>query len=148
MEEAYAKGSVHQIVRVMLENPKGLILLQKRSPTITRFPNRLDHSVAGHVDEGEAYETAAQREMFEEIGLKDIKLKEIAHYYSEEQYKGSVLKRFNKLYQGKINFTPKNLSEDEVAEVRWFDINDIKKLVKSNSDNFTPGLIEVIKKYY
>lgn len=47
------------------------VLLQKRSMTKDSFPGCLDISSAGHLDCGEDYDTAARRELGEELGLTD-----------------------------------------------------------------------------
>ena len=49
--------------------PPGELFLQKRSPWKDKHPNKWDSSAAGHLDAGEDYETAARRELSEELGL-------------------------------------------------------------------------------
>lgn len=145
-EEAISGSNFHRISRIMLENPGGKILLQKRTMNVV-FPGLWDHSAAGHVDEGEDYLTAAKREMLEEIGVK-TDLEEVAYYKHEEKVDGYVLRRFNKLYKGTINFTPTDLGLDEVSEVRWFSLDEIKDLIKDHPDEVTGGLKYIIQKYY
>lgn len=146
-DEIIAKGLFHRICRVMLSNSEGKILLQKRSKHVL-FPSRWDHSAAGHVDGGEDYLAAAKREMFEEIGVEGIDIEEVAYYKSEEIIEGIQLNRFNKLYKGKIDFTPTNLSEDELDEVQWFSLDEIKYLINNRPDQVTTSLVDVIKRYY
>ncbi len=148
MEEADEKELIRRIVRLMLENSKGQILLQKRSDTETVYPGRWDNSVAGHVDFGETNEQAILREAYEELGIKDVNPKKAGTYYNEvmrDQYK---VKKFNHLYKADYENTPKNLSVSEVSSVEWFDVEVIKQLLKSNPDRFTDGVIEVINRFY
>lgn len=147
IDEARAKGQFHRVSRIMLSNPKGQILLQKRSSKID-YPNCWDDSAAGHVDGSEDYYIAAQRELFEEIGVKDVQLEEAGYFYQEVKNDGQTWKRFNKLYKGEIDFTPTDFNQDEVTELRWFDMVEAKRLIASNPDNFTPGLVEVVKRFY
>lgn len=82
------------------------------------------------------------------MGVKDVELTEVGHYYSEEVYKDKHLNRFNKLYKAKVNFTPKNLQADEVDEVKWFTIKELKKLAADKNSTATSGLLEVINRFY
>lgn len=47
------------------------VLLQKRSSSKDSFPGLLDTSSAGHLDASESFDQAAQRELAEELGLRD-----------------------------------------------------------------------------
>lgn len=146
-DEILEKGLFHRISRIMLSNPEGKILLQKRSKHVF-YPGRWDHSAAGHVDAGEDYLVAAKRETVEEIGVSGIDLEEMAYYKTEEVIEGVELKRFNKLYKGKINFTPTNIDLSEVTEVRWFSLDEIKAMINDQPEDITVGLKYVIERYY
>jgi isopentenyl-diphosphate delta-isomerase len=147
MSEAQHKGLYHRIVRVMIENDKGEILLQKRSDKV-RMPNQWDHSAAGHVDVGEDYLTAAKRELKEELGVSSVELKEIDAYFTDNKFEDMILKRFNRLYKATINYTPQDLQTDEVAEVKWMSLDELKQLIKKAPKSVTQGLQDVIKRYY
>lgn len=67
--EVHARDLRHRAVHVLLFNPRGEVFLQKRSIWKDKNPGLWDSSSAGHVDSGETYETAAHREMREEIGI-------------------------------------------------------------------------------
>lgn len=146
--EAWRKGMRHRIVRIMLEDKDGRVLLQLRSSNSRVYPNCWDHSAAGHVDAGEDYETAAKRELEEEIGVRDVSLEKIDTYYTDYQYKDFVLRRFNTLYRAEINQTPKDLQPEEVSEVRWFTKDELRALVRDRPDKITDGLRDVINKLY
>lgn len=49
----------------------GKLLVQKRSPTKDTYPGYWTCSAAGHVDSGETYDSAAVRELQEELGLSE-----------------------------------------------------------------------------
>lgn len=68
--EAHKNGWFHATVHIWLFTSDDKILLQKRAMTKKVFPGLWDISVAGHIGAGETIKVAAQREVFEEIGLK------------------------------------------------------------------------------
>lgn len=145
--EAREQGLIHRIVRVMIENDKGELLLQKRTNKMT-WPNCWDNSAAGHVNAGEDYLTAAKRELSEEIGIEGVTLVEIGTYFSDAMHKTFKIRRFNKVYRVKSNETPTKLQPEEVAEVRWLTIDAVKTLINEQPEKVTDGLSDVISRYY
>lgn len=148
-QESWEKGLIHRIVRFMVEDSQGNILLQKRSDKLPLYPGRWDNSAAGHVDAGEDYINAAKRELNEEIGLDAKTLEKIGDYYNEANHQWRKLNRFNRVYrlviapEQKIIFNPY-----EVSEVRWFSVNEAKKLIKEHPELTTDGLREVLTRFY
>jgi isopentenyl-diphosphate delta-isomerase type 1 len=149
MFEAHEKGLIHRIVRVMVENDNGQILLQKRSEHMHRWPNSWDCSAAGHVDVGEDYMVAAKRELKEELGIKNVELKELGSYYTEDKSEpGVTLKRFNRAYKVIYNQTPDKVDPYEVSEIKWVNIDEVYKLKKQKPGEVTDGIVEVLDRYY
>ncbi|HVU23164.1 MAG TPA: NUDIX domain-containing protein [Opitutus sp.] len=67
--EVHARGLWHRAVHVLVFDRGGRVFLQKRSMRKDTSPGRWDSSCSGHVDAGEDYDTAAGRELGEELGL-------------------------------------------------------------------------------
>ncbi|HEV7454291.1 MAG TPA: NUDIX domain-containing protein [Candidatus Saccharimonadales bacterium] len=147
-QEAWAQGLWHRIVRITLEDGQGNVLLQHRSPTKDIYPNCWDNSAAGHVDAGEDYDTAAYRELHEELGLNGLKLLEIGAYIDEHTWQGYRMKRFVKVYTALITGTPSSAEPDKIDDVRWFTIADAKKLVAEDPGHASDGLVQVIERFY
>ncbi len=63
-------GDWHTTVHIWIVNKRGGILFQKRSSAKDSFPGLWDVSAAGHVSAGESTILAAQRETFQELGVK------------------------------------------------------------------------------
>lgn len=142
-QEVWSKGLRHRVIRIMLEDEQGSILLQKRVSTKELFPDCWDNSVAGHVDEGEDYLTAAKRELSEEIGLKGVNLTEIKHYTSDGTYKHRILKRWTTFYKATIpRSTVLELKKDEVSEVRWVSREKLSEMVTKQQSIIADGLAE------
>jgi isopentenyl-diphosphate delta-isomerase type 1 len=68
--DVHARGLLHRAVHVLVFDRQGRVFLQKRSMKKDMSPGLWDSSCSGHLDSGEDYDTAAQRELGEEIGLK------------------------------------------------------------------------------
>ncbi|HEX2854716.1 MAG TPA: NUDIX domain-containing protein [Opitutaceae bacterium] len=67
--EVHARGLWHRAVHVLVFDSSGRIFLQKRSMTKDLSPGLWDSSCSGHLDSGEDYDTAATRELGEELGI-------------------------------------------------------------------------------
>lgn len=147
-QEAWDKGLIHRVVRIMLEDGEGRVLLQHRSPTKDIFPDTWDNSVAGHVDAGEDYYDAAVRELREELGLEGLELEEIGTYRSNETWKGHRFNRFTRVYRVRANVMPKRLEVGKVDDARWFSLEEAKSLVRDRPDQVSDGLRQVIEQYY
>lgn len=59
----HAEKWLHRAVHVFVFNAAGQLFLQKRSSTKASAPNKWVSSCSGHVDAGEGYLQAAQREL-------------------------------------------------------------------------------------
>ena len=67
--EIHRLGLKHRAIHIFWRRPDGRICLQRRSFAKDNCPGLLSSSCAGHVDSGEAYHTAARRELREERQL-------------------------------------------------------------------------------
>jgi isopentenyldiphosphate isomerase len=146
MTEAQAEGLWHRIVRIIVKDQEGRILLQKRGATMATFPGCWDTSASGHVDNAEDYLTAAKREMAEEIGLQEASLEEVESYQSRGLYEGRKLNRFNKTYLTFVKndqiFTADPV---EVSEIKWFTPEAIRALLEERPSIFSDGLKHFLK---
>jgi isopentenyl-diphosphate delta-isomerase len=64
------RGRRHRAYLVLIVNPKGELLLARRHPSKWLWPGWWDGTVAGHVEPGETYASAARRRVFEELGIR------------------------------------------------------------------------------
>ncbi len=70
--QVHEQGLTHRAVHILVFNKKThACLLQKRSAWKDKHPGVWDSSAAGHLDAGEDYESAARRELAEELGIED-----------------------------------------------------------------------------
>ena len=67
--EVHARGLLHRAVHVLVFDRQRRVFLQKRSMKKDMSPGLWDSSCSGHLDAGEDYDTAAVRELEEEIGV-------------------------------------------------------------------------------
>jgi len=147
-EEAWAKGIYVRISRAIIKDEKGRILSQHRSALKKSYPNRWTDSASGHVDEGDTYDSAIVRELEEEIGITTA-LTFVGKFKSEDEIDDKKIFEFNSIYEGSADSSIEiQLQESEVSEVRWFEVDELKDLMKREPDMFTPGFRETIRRFY
>lgn len=146
-DEAWGNGHTYRVVRILILNSKGEMLIQKRGDHVAIWSGMWDHAVGGHVDEGEGYLTAARREAKEELGIEKIELEEVKKYFLDEvDEKGRIKKRFVTLYKAVYDgdvFPDKT----ELADIKWVSLVELKKWMKEKPEDFTPALLESLKIY-
>ena len=133
---AHATGVLHGASHIWIwrvKDGKLEIMLQHRAPTKSSFPDCFDISAAGHLTAGESYFEGAQRELFEELGVKateeeliffgwlkeDIK----AEFFGKPYYNREVSALY--LYETDLDEGAFTLQTEEVSEVKWMDAESI-----------------------
>ncbi|MBI5190715.1 MAG: NUDIX domain-containing protein [Nitrospirae bacterium] len=123
---------VHRAAHVLVFNGAGELLLQLRSMDKDIQPGRWDTSVGGHLAPGEDYETAAAREMAEELGITGIKLNYLYDYPLRNEVESENIRSFYVIYDGPVRHQP-----EEIDEVRFWSLKDVRLALGTGV--FTPN---------
>ena len=113
--EVHRRKLRHRAIHVFVFNTAGEIFLQRRSLRKDTAPGRWVSSCSGHVDAGEDYDTAARRELAEEIGLTDPL--ELRALFKEEARKETG-HEFVWVYSCRAE-GPFTLDADEIMDGQW-----------------------------
>jgi len=133
----------HRGVHVLVFNSKGELIAQLRSHSKDKYPSTYDCSLSGQVTYGENYEETATRELEEELGIGDVEIKLILHFrmpYGPKDY--MVCKLFKCNYDGKIK------PNEEVSEIKFFEMGELKRIVNKNPEMLTPWFVEILKRHF
>jgi len=91
-------------------------------------------AASGHVDEGETWDVAAYRETVEEIGIV-TKLTPVGTFILKEDVDTKKIRRVIHVYEGTIDSSQQiKVDYGEVADVKWFELDDLKLLMTKNPD--------------
>lgn len=147
-KEAWANGYYTRNIRVMLRDQNGRVLSQKRSLDKSTYPGMWTVAASGHVDAGESWDIAASRETHEEVGLSpDLEL--IGDFVFKNDDDDKKIRQIIHVYQGIIDESAQfSLQASEVDEVKWFELYELKNLMRESPDNFTPSFIETIERFF
>ncbi len=141
-EECHSnKKLMHRGVDIFIFNSEGYLLLQKRSVKKDLYPGVWASSASGHLDSGETYEKAAEREIMEELGTK-TELKPVAKYkcFLEKESEIDVL--FKGGHDG-----PFSINREEIDEARFFGMAYIKEKMAREPEMFSAGFRKAFRIY-
>ena len=145
-EEAHDKNLLHNEVGIFIINDKREVLLQKRSANKRFSPNKWG-LCAGHVDAYETLEDAALREIKEEVGL-NVTPKELIPYGEREITISDSNSHITYFYYVKCNKKEDEfiIQEEELSEVKWFNIDEIITMIKDEKKSFKENRIKLFEK--
>ncbi|HEU5157680.1 MAG TPA: NUDIX domain-containing protein [Streptosporangiaceae bacterium] len=147
-QEAWANGAYHRLTQIVLRDEEGNLLLQKRSARKSLYPGRWTNAASGHVDEGETYEIAAARELTEEIGVS-IPLKVIGKLLLQTRSGDKIINQFISVFEGCVlRSTEFKLHSEEVSEIRWVTLEELKERIVDSADEFTPAMVKTTRELY
>jgi isopentenyl-diphosphate delta-isomerase len=147
-KEAWKKGYYTRNIRVVIRDEKGRFLSQKRSTKKNTYPGIWTVAASGHVDEGESWDTAAHRETTEEVGVS-VQLKPIGTFNFSSDEGEKRVRQIIHVYEGHIDSSTRFILEpDEVDDIRWFELDELKLLINSSPNEYTPSLRETITRFY
>lgn len=129
-------GIWHRSCHVWIINTSKEILCQQRSLLKDSNPGRWESFFGGHLAPGQEYSEAALFELQEELGLSVQPDK--LHFYTEYRYvPGTEFQGiFTLEWDGAISSL--QLEEDEVQQVAWKTIDEIKsEVVRKRNDHWT-----------
>lgn len=154
-DEAHQKGLWHKAVVVfIISEDNQNVLLQQRSATKKLWPNLWDITAGGHVLTGELGYDAVIRETKEELGI-DVNKEELEFIgaTTSKVVKGDIVDyHYNEYFIAHKNVDIANivLQKEEVQNIKWFNKNDIIKMVNNNYENITDkiGVWNYLLKYF
>ena len=136
------KGRYPMIAAVLLFNSLGNLIMQKIA-SHKKWGGLWAYSAAGHVDAGEDYITAAQRELKEEMGINTVIEKEVTSFPVIREGKKTAYHHVFVTYSNDKVIPDKS----EVAEVREVSLHDLKHEITKNPEQFFDGFLIAIKYY-
>lgn len=137
------KEDIFRISLLWIENPKGQVLIAKRSSSKSTNPGKWGSAVQGMVGKGETYAQTILRESVEEIGLRGIKPEE----FRKDRIRADKNNFFCQFYTLKIDKDVDDFcfNDAEVAAVRWVDKNVLKDEMNANPERFNPAFPKVLE---
>lgn len=140
--EAFSEGAYHLVVHVCIFNPRGEMLIQQRQSFKSGWPNLWDISVGGSAVTGDTSQTAAEREVFEELGIS-VDLHGIRPHFTVYFDRG-----FDDVYliERDVEVSELELQYEEVQAAKWATKEEILGMIERGE--FIPYYPELISLFF
>ena len=137
----HARKLLHRAVHIFVFNSRGELLLQKRSALKDEYPLCYTSSASGHLSAGESYETAAPRELEEELGLAG-ELEWLAKFPAGPQ----TSQEHTVLYRTTSDQAPR-IDPDEIDAVTFHSLAEIATMIARQPQTFSPCFVTLFEWY-
>ena len=129
----------HRAVYILVFNAAGQLFVHRRTATKDIFPAYWDVAVSGMVTAGEDYDTAARRELQEELSVS-APLRRLFPLRYEDKENCVVGMVFSCAAEG-----PFQLQATEIETGKWMDLDEV--IERAQYDPFCPDGIEAFRLY-
>lgn len=127
----------HRAVSVAVLGTDGRLLVHRRADIKDVWPGMWDIAAGGVVSAGEDYDTAAHRELAEELGIDGVQLKPLGTGRYRDEAVALLGRGYLAISDGPFVFT-----DGEIAEVRWVDHAGLDVLLAS--ERFVPDNLALL----
>ena len=135
------RGILHRAFSLLIFNPEGELLLQKRAAGKRLWPLYWSNSCCSHPRRFESMEAATQRRLHEELGLRcplDFLFK---FQYQAQWDQSGAENELCSVYIGHVD-SPIRVDPAEIAEVRWVSPGQLQEeMAQRRPGQFTPWFI-------
>ena len=134
-----AQNLRHGATAVVVRNSQGQIYVHRRTPTKDVYPGRRDFAAGGVITAGENPDTAAVRELAEELGITGVTPVPLRRgYYADDHtaYHGFC---YTVVWDGEIRWQP-----EEVADGEWMTPAELQEAIRARPDDFMPDTVSLL----
>lgn len=126
--EKLKKWEYHLVVHIWIVNSKGEFLIQKRAPSVKIRPN-LWATTGGSAVKGDNSYTACVREMTEEIGIvPNMDNAKVLFTVTRDECISDIW-----LIKQDFPISDCKMQVEEVSDIRWASLEEIKKMIKEGT---------------
>lgn len=145
-QQAHVAGLLHRAFSVFIFNSKGELMIQQRAANKYHSPTLWTNTCCSHPRDEETYEQAAHRRLQEEMGF-DCQLEfKFSFIYKAHLENDLTEHELDHVFIGTFDDEP-NLNPEEVMAYRWVELDDLKKDMEKNPQNYT-AWFKIIFEHY
>ncbi len=135
-----ASNLFHRAVYILVYNSEGKLFRHQRTFTKDLYPGVFDAAAGGVVLEGETYETAAARELSEELGIRNVPLEFLFDLFFEAPGTRVFGRAFRCIFDGEMVLQPEEILAGEF-------LTPEKILLESEQAPYTPDSLVVLRRF-
>lgn len=141
----HLEGKLHRAFSVFIFNSQGQMLLQRRGVRKYHSGGLWTNTCCSHPRPGEAVLDAAQRRLFEEMGIA-CELEKVFDFIYEAKLDQDLIEHeFDHVFFGHFDGEPK-LNLEEASDYKWVDMETLMQEVESHPERFTVWFQKILEK--
>ncbi|PHR10971.1 MAG: isopentenyl-diphosphate delta-isomerase [Aequorivita sp.] len=146
-QEAHEKGVLHRAFSVFIFNSKKELMLQQRAVHKYHSPGLWTNTCCSHQRDGESSLDAGRRRLYEEMGFVTGLKETTSFIYKAPFDNGLTEHELDHILVGSFDGTPA-INPDEVAAWKWIGLEEVKKDIQVNPENYTAWFKIIFDKFY
>ena len=135
--EAHQKGLLHRAISVFILNEREEMLIQRRALSKYHTPGIWSNTACSHPRKNETVMEAADRRLFEEMGMKTTLNYGFKFLYKAEFKNGLIEHELDHVFFGFSNEKP-SINISEVCDYKYLDQGKIETMILQQPENFSP----------
>jgi len=143
--KTHKEGKLHRCFSILVFNSKEELLIQKRAKNKYHSGGLWANTCCSHPKPGENTEIAAHGRLKEEFGF-DCGLKPLFNFTYKKLFDNGLTEHeFDHVFIGITDSKPKP-NKEEVEDFKWVSIENLKKDIKENPENYAQWFKIIINK--
>lgn len=138
--EMRARRLRHRVASILVFRSDGRLLVHRRTDTKDVFPGAFDCFVGGVVESGESYEEARDRELAEEMGIRNVAPVELFRHRYEGPDDRSITSVSAVIWDGEV--------VPQAEEIAWFAWEPVERVAeRAEADTFVPDGRQIFRRW-
>jgi len=141
---AHKQGLLHRAFSIFIVNSSGEILMQKRASSKYHCAGLWTNSCCSHAQHNQDILHTASDRLEHEMGIKSYLSHAGSFVYKEKLENGLYEHELDHVFVGTNYTTVSKPNPNEVSEIKWMGIEEIKNSFKNVPNDFTPWLMPAL----
>lgn len=134
--QAHREGRLHRAFSIFIFNDRQELLLQQRAPGKYHSGGLWTNTCCSHPRPNETVKDAAQRRLFEEMGISCELAIKTSFIYRTPFGNGLTEHELDYVLTGRLNHDPR-INPEEVHAFRWSTLDDVKREAELHPEQYT-----------
>ena len=135
--EAHKKALLHRAISVIIFNSKGEQLVQQRALNKYHWAGIWSNTCCSHPRKGETFKEAAERRLFEELGIKTPLKEEFNFIYkAHDEQSGLTEWEYDTVFTGVFDDSFE-FNNQEVSAVRWMKAEELQLEIEKTPEQYS-----------
>ncbi|WP_405970333.1 NUDIX domain-containing protein [Streptomyces sp. NBC_00988] len=141
-----ARNLPHAAVKILVRDVQGQVYVHRRTETKDLFPGLDDPWIGGVITAGEEPDSAAVRELAEELGLRDQALRPLSRQWYTDTHTNFLAYTYETVYEPGLH-EPIVHQQAEVADGWWLPWDELTSRLARCGSRFAPDGRELLTRH-